>query len=88
MRSRAPVISLRLVASKTLAEVCHHYDVHPDDVTGDDRTPTIAFARFHWYFALKDHGLSYPEIARLVQRDHSTVMHGVRKFAHAAGVVT
>jgi chromosomal replication initiation ATPase DnaA len=88
MRSRLPATSLRRVASKTLAEVCHHYDVHPDDVTGDERTPTIAFARFHWFFELRDRGLSYPEIARLVQRDHTTVMSGVRKFTIAAGVVT
>lgn len=32
------------------------------------------------FHALRGRGLSYPEIGELFQRDHTTVMNGIKKF--------
>lgn len=49
------------------------------------RSPRIYELRALWYCVLRGAGLSYPEIGRLVGRDHSTVLkmlqrHGYRRL--------
>ena len=39
----------------------------------------VAHARFAAYVALRDRGLSMPQIGRFFKRDHTTVLHGIRR---------
>lgn len=48
-------------------------------ILGESRVPRISRARQVVMFLAREHTeLSYPRIAKALQRDHSTVMHGVR----------
>lgn len=59
-----------------LALVAKAYHVTPDDVLGARRDKSVSAARASYCWALHEsRGLSYPEIGRLLGRDHSTVMH-------------
>jgi chromosomal replication initiation ATPase DnaA len=51
---------------------------------GRCRTMSVGRARNALYAALRAAGLSYPEIGALLGRDHTTVMHGVRKAGAAS----
>lgn len=55
------------------------FDVHPRDLVGDPRFGFLIPARFAVYKALKLRGWSYAAIGRLMNRDHSTVIHGVTR---------
>ena len=39
----------------------------------------VAHARFAAYVALRDRGLSLPQIGHFFKRDHTTVLHGLRR---------
>jgi chromosomal replication initiation ATPase DnaA len=59
---------------------CARTDVSRADVMSHTiryRWPTVA-RRMAWYVARQTTTLSYPEIARYFNRDHTTVMTGVR----------
>lgn len=45
------------------------------------RYPNIKSARDRFFFALRQRGLSLPEIGRLTGRDHTTVLHAIRRVA-------
>lgn len=48
----------------------------------DRRSRDISLASHSiWYYMRSNLDLSYPEIARAVQRDHSAIVHGVTKIA-------
>jgi chromosomal replication initiation ATPase DnaA len=49
-------------------------------VVGPYRFRDVAEARhiFYWFARVYTHR-SFPEIARFINRDHATIMHGVRK---------
>lgn len=49
------------------------------DLRGPSRIPHIVAARHDWWSRLYESGLSYSEIARRCNRDHTSIMHGVRK---------
>lgn len=55
----------------------HH--VTRGDVLGRGRTKRVAQARHAVMRALRDMGMSYPEIGRLLGRDHTTVLAALRK---------
>lgn len=55
----------------------HH--VTRGDVLGRGRTKRVAAARHAVMRAMRDMGMSYPEIGGLLDRDHSTVMAALRK---------
>ena len=48
-------------------------------ILGRCRQPQIARARHMTYLAMYARGASFETIGRLMQRDHSTVLHGVRR---------
>ena len=48
---------------------------------GRERTRTMADARHAVWLLLYDHvGYSYNDIARIYQRDHTTIAHGVKRI--------
>lgn len=54
------------------------FRVHPRDLTGPYKFGFILPGRYALYAALRNKGLSYSKVARLMERDHSTIVHGVR----------
>lgn len=48
-------------------------------LVSQDRHISIVKARFGAMWVLRQLGLSYPEIGRVLERDHTSVMHGVKK---------
>lgn len=55
------------------------FKIHPRDLLGRYRFDFIMPARFALYKALRMRGWSYPEIGRKFDRDHSTVIYGVKR---------
>jgi chromosomal replication initiation ATPase DnaA len=54
---------------------------------GRGRTASVMRGRRELYSALRDRGLSYPEIGWLLGRDHTTVLYGVRAWRRENGHV-
>ena len=67
---------LEIVASETGLTVA--------DIKGDSRLPSVSDARQLAMLALREHtNLSLPGIARVLNRTHSTVMHGIDRARRA-----
>ena len=67
-----------------LDRVCQARGVTREEVCGRCRTKNVARARHELWWELRRHpGMSYGEIARLFDRNHSTVMTGVRAVERA-----
>ena len=62
--------------------ICKLFALQKNDLTGSSRRKDIALARQIGFWLYKEKlELSYPQIGRLFgNRDHSTVIHGVRKI--------
>ena len=61
------------------AALAFHLDV--TDVMGESRRREVLDARAVTYYAAHLAGDNYSQIGRVMQRDHSTVMHGVSRVA-------
>lgn len=62
-----------------LDRVARLHDVTVDDMTGPSRMRHICEARWAAMRELRASGKSTPRIGQLLHRDHSTVVHGLRK---------
>jgi chromosomal replication initiation ATPase DnaA len=51
-----------------------------DHVFSDSRSKNVLRARTACYLHLRDKGLSYPEIGRIMMRDHTTIIHVIKKY--------
>jgi len=69
--------------ARFIAECCEALEVSVEDVLGRSREAgPVMMARFLLTHVLrKTYGLSYPQLARLLKRDHTTCIHADRKFA-------
>jgi chromosomal replication initiation ATPase DnaA len=54
--------------------------VTPGDITGPERKRPISIVRFCFMYIAKDYGFTHAAIGRFVNRDHSTVIHGVKCY--------
>ena len=54
--------------------------VMPMDITGPERKRPISIVRFCLMYIAKDYGFTHAAIGRFVNRDHSTVIHGVKCY--------
>lgn len=62
--------------------VAREHGITTERMLSRDHRPPAASARFSFWFELhEEHRLSYPEIGRLVDRDHTTVRSGVLTHA-------
>lgn len=61
---------------KAAAEMFH---VHPRDLVSHYRFNFLMLPRFALYKALRLRGWSYPQIGRLLDRDHSTIIYGIQR---------
>jgi chromosomal replication initiation ATPase DnaA len=72
-------------ARRLLAERAADFQVTVSDLVGDSRKRAVAWPRQAIMAELYETGrYSLPAIGRLFNRDHSTVMHGVRRHAERA----
>lgn len=61
--------------------VCSLHGVSIEELKSNRRFRAIADARFHFYYLARKHtSKSFPEIARHVNKDHTTVLHGCNEF--------
>lgn len=72
------------IKTKIVKRASELFDVHPKDIVGCARYQFIMPARFAVWKALKGRGWSYVRIGRMFDRDHSTILHGVRKADYLA----
>ena len=56
------------------------YDLTVEEIKGNQRTKQVTEPRWvMWKLIRKNSGLSYGEIGRLFNKDHSTIMNGIKK---------
>ena len=53
--------------------------VHPRDILGHARFGFLIPPRFALYKALRNRGMSMPQIGRMTNRDHSTIRYGLER---------
>lgn len=75
---RPPALT-RYTGREIIARVAKLHDVEPDEITGPSRAPELCEARRSVMLELKAKGWSTPRIGRLLNRDHSTVVYGLRR---------
>jgi chromosomal replication initiation ATPase DnaA len=61
-----------------IGDVAFDYGLVYSDLIGRSRDRHICQARFSAYRALRDLGWSQARIGRAFQRDHTTILHGLR----------
>ena len=63
-------------------QVCAKHGVDFDEVCSDRRIKRLVLIRHEIFYRLKvDLQMSYPQIAEKFNKDHTTILHGVRKHA-------
>jgi len=62
-----------------LAAVSQRLNVDPDDILGNERYQQFVTARYCLAWLMRREGMSYPGIARRLNRDHTTIIHAVRR---------
>jgi chromosomal replication initiation ATPase DnaA len=60
------------------------FKVHVRDLMGPYRYDFVVRARQALFLALRRRGWSYPDIGWFLKRDHSTVIHGVKRALYIA----
>ena len=74
-------VSIRLTRhtlSRVLEVVASRHGLTPDEVLSQRRTRRIAYGRQELMAELRRLRYSLPEIGRMLGKDHTTVLHGVR----------
>jgi chromosomal replication initiation ATPase DnaA len=68
-------------------EICKKHNLPIDEVLSDRQHRHLVKARQEiWYRIRIDLGMSYPEIGKRFNRDHSTIMHGVKAHIERLGL--
>lgn len=68
-------------ARKTIAPILLRRGLVWADIIRDDRHKEFVLARREIYHALRELGWSYPLIAKLCKRDHTSVLYAIQKWA-------
>lgn len=63
----------------TIAQVAAEYGLARADLTGPSRLPHICAARWEAMRRMRAKRLSTSSIGRLLNRNHATVVHGLRR---------
>jgi len=67
------------VTRAIILDVAERHGIDPSDLHGPSRLPHLCRARWEAMQRLRDRGLSLPMIGRMLNRDHKTVLHGLRR---------
>ena len=66
---------------RVMHAVAKSHGISPADIMGESRMRHIVNARFEVFYRLRiDLAMSYTRIATIFSKDHSTIIHGVRKL--------
>lgn len=68
-----------LIREAIVTRASELFQVHPRDLLGGYRFQFVTRARFAIYLALRRRGWSYEQIGKFLGRDHSSVIHGVKR---------
>ena len=71
---------------ETAVVLAARYAVPVRDMLGDSTERRLSEPRQHLMYEMRERGLSYPVIARLLKRDHTTVLFGVRAHKRRVGL--
>lgn len=73
----------RKVSGTVIERVAQLYKITPSDIRGHQRNRHFVEARWVCAEVLRSqNGLSYPAIGRLLNRDHTTIMHACQSVQH------
>jgi chromosomal replication initiator protein len=79
-------IKPRLTVKRIQAVVSAFYGIEPREMTSDRRAREVARPRqIAMYLARETTPKSLPDIGRLFKRDHTTVMHAIRRVESLMG---
>ena len=70
--------------TELIAECSRIFDVHHRDITGPSKFRFATVPRFALYKAMRMRGLSFAQIGRFMNRDHTTIIHGVSRAERMA----
>jgi len=66
-----------------LKTIAHAFDCCVGELKGKERTARIVTPRLVAYYLMRRlTGLSYPELGRIFDRDHTTIMNGCKRIEH------
>jgi chromosomal replication initiator protein len=72
-----------LTPEEIVAQVAQFYNIDTDILRGRDRSKKISRSRqVAMYLARKETQASLPQIGLILERDHTTVLHGYEKISH------
>ena len=79
------VVTKKTSVDEVITAVCNHYSIGKRIMLGKGRTKTVAYPRHVLMYILRiEMKLSLEEVGRVLDRDHTTIMHGVDKISHLA----
>lgn len=80
MRAGFSVMTFPGSPMEVIDRVARKHGVSKSEILGRERTARISAVRHEAYAAVRDStGMSYPAIGRIFRRDHTTILHGIRK---------
>lgn len=82
------VIKLRkkLTEAQTFHRACEAAFITPNMARMRNRTLEIAFKRQIVFYLLRHHGMTFKKIGAITERDHGSILHGVRNVTNLIGV--
>lgn len=66
--------------SALVRKISRAHEVSPEAIMGPKRTSELVVARWNLWAELYSTGMAIKEIGRRCNRDHSTVLHGLRQW--------
>ncbi len=69
------------VMKRIIITVCNEFNVHPKDILGQRRQKNLILPRhICWWLAREETMFSYPQIGRMMKRDHTSIIYGCKKI--------
>lgn len=80
LRPRIDVKTNKAKWTDAMRVVCQVYNITPDDIYSKNRTQHILYARHTFnYICRRTLTMSLESIGRIINRDHSTIIHSVKQ---------
>lgn len=61
---------------------CKDYEITVAQLKGDSREQALVYARHECYYVLHQIGLSSSQIGRIMKRDHTSILHGIKNHRY------
>ena len=71
----------RQIAVNIIEIVCNYYKVDYEDLVRTQRRENVIMRNITFFFIKKYTKLTYGEIGRLFRKDHSTIIHSLKKLS-------